>query len=275
MANRLPERPDPTRLPAERTLTQEQFEMVIRRAAELQARAAEEPGGGGLTEAEAIRIGREIGISPSHLRRALAETSGQVATAPSTGVRLFGPDWVHASRTVPGKPGEVKDELDRYLINRERLAPIRRFAERTTYAKARGNELARIVQLARETLMSRKQQPLVGAGFQLRKAREVEVVVQPLEEGYSYVTLGADLGNMRTGLIVAGASTGGGIALATAVVLGLAVDPAAALIGAPILPGTMWGTRALQIRTAVHAQTHLESILDCLERSEPLVLERY
>ena len=29
--------------------------------------------------------------------------------------------------------------------------------------------------------------------------------VRDMEEGYSYVTLGADLGNMRTGLIVAGA----------------------------------------------------------------------
>jgi len=74
MANRFPDRPEGLNLPAERQLTQEQFEMVIRRAAELQARAAEDPAGGALTEAEAIRIGREIGISPVHLRRALAET---------------------------------------------------------------------------------------------------------------------------------------------------------------------------------------------------------
>jgi hypothetical protein len=31
----------------------------------------------------------------------------------------------------------------------------------------------------------------------------------------------------------------------------------------------------IQIKTAAHAQTHLESILDCLERGEPLVLPRY
>ena len=59
-----------------------------------------------------------------------------------------------------------------------------------------------------------------------------------------------------------------------AAVLGVAIDPAAALLGVPLLPGAMWGTKMAQVKTAVHAQTHLESILDCLERGEPLVLER-
>ena len=59
MDNGFPDRPDSSLVPAERKLTQEQFEMVIRRAAELQARAAEDPSGTALTEEEAIRIGRE------------------------------------------------------------------------------------------------------------------------------------------------------------------------------------------------------------------------
>jgi len=275
MANRLPERPDPSRLPAERTLTQEQFEMVIRRAAELQARAAEDPGGGGLSETKTIRIGREIGISPQHLRRALAETGSAPLAPPTAAERIFGPGWVTASRTVPGNPAEVKGEIDSYLVRRERLAPIRRFPDRTTYGPARGGELAQAVQTFRETLFSQRQQPMVGAGFKLKSAREVEVGVQGLEEGYAYVTLAADLRNVRTGNAAAGIGLGGGIATAAALVLGIAVDPAAALIGAPMLPGAIWGFRALQVHTAAHAQTHLESILDCLERNEPLVLERY
>lgn len=275
MANGNPDRPAASNLPAERKLTNEQFEMVIRRAAELQARAAEDPSGEGLSESEAIRIGREIGISPQHLRRALAEAGGADDKAPSLAVRVLGPGWVHASRTVPGTASEVKEQLDRYLVNRERLAPVRRFPDRTNYSKARGNELARIIQLTHDTLMSRKQQPLVGAGFKLRRAEQVEVAVQPLEDGYSYVTLSADLGNMRTGLAITGASLGGSLGLATAAVLGVAIDPFAALLGAPLLPGAMWGTRMAQVKTAVHAQTHLESILDCLERGEPLVLQRY
>jgi hypothetical protein len=274
MANRHPDRPQTPNLPAERTLTQEQFEMVIRRAAELQARAAEDPAGGGLTEGEAIRIGREIGISPQHLRRALAETGSGEVQAPSLATRVLGPGWVRASRTVPGGAGEVQEELNRYLVGRERLAPIRRFPDRTTYGKSRENELVRMIQLTQETLQSRKRQPLVGAGFKLRRTQQVEVAVQPLEEGFSYVTLSADVSNMRTGLAITGASLGGSLGIATAAVLGVAIDPAAALLGAPLLPGAMWGTRMAQVKTAVHAQTHLESILDCLERGEPLVARR-
>lgn len=274
MANRFTEAPDSSNLPAERRLTQEQFEMVIRRAAELQARAAEEPGTSGLTESEAVRIGREIGIAPQHLRRALAEAGGAQETSPSVAVRVLGPGWVQASRTVPGSASSVQKHIDRYLVNRERLAPVRRFPERTVYARARGNELARILQVTHDTLVSRKQQPLVGAGFKLRRAEKVEVAAQPLEEGYCYVTLSADLSNMRTGLAITGASLGGSFGLATAAVLGVAIDPAAALLGVPLLPGAMWGTRMAQVKQAVHAQTHLESILDCLERGEPLVLER-
>ena len=97
---------------------------------------------------------------------------------------------------------------------------------------------------------------------------------QPLEEGYSYVTIGADLSNLRTGLAITGVSLGGSFGLATAAVLGVAIDPAAALLGVPLLPGAMWGTRLAQVKQAVQAQTHLESILDSLERGEPLVLER-
>ena len=248
--------------------------MVIRRAAELQARAAEDPAGGGLTEAEAIRIGREIGISPQHLRRALAETGTTEVQAPGMATRVLGPAWVHASRTVPGGAAEVQDEINQYLVGRERLAPIRRFPDRTTYGKSRENEFVRMIQMTQEALQSRKRQPPVGAGFKLRQAREVEVAVQPLEEGYSYVTLSVDLSNMRTGLAITGVSLGGGLGLATAAVLGVAIDPAAALLGAPLLPGAMWGTKMAQVKQAVHAQTHLESILDCLERGEPLVARR-
>ena len=248
--------------------------MVIRRAAELQARAAEDPSGSALSEEEAIRIGREIGIAPQHLRRALAETGGAEPPAPTLATRVLGPGWVQASRTVPGKDASVREQIDRYLVNRENLAPVRRFPDRTTYARARGNELARVVQLTRETLLSRKQQPLVGAGFRLRRAKQVEASVQPLEDGYSYVTLSVDLTNVRTGMGITGASLGGSFGIATAAVLGVAIDPAAALLGVPLLPGAMWGTKMAQVKTAVHAQTHLESILDCLERGEPLVLER-
>lgn len=248
--------------------------MVIRRAAELQARASEDPSAGELTEAEAVRIGREIGIAPEHLRRALAEAGVTQQSPPTLAVRVLGPGWVQASRTVPGEAGKVQEHLERYLVNRERLAPVRRFPERTVYSRARGNELQHIIQVTRETLVSRRQQPLVGAGFKLRRAESVEVVVQQLEEGFSHVTIAADLTNIRTGMAISAASIGGSFGIGVAAVLGVAVDPFAALLGVPLLPGAMWGSKYAQVKQAAHAHTHLESILDTLERGEPLVLRR-
>jgi hypothetical protein len=114
-------------------------------------------------------------------------------------------------------------------------------------------------------------QPQVGAGFKLRNARRVEVSVNPLEEGYSYVAIRVDLTNFRTGFAAGGVAGGGAAAVAVGAVLGIAVDPAAAVLGLPVLAGSLWGFRAMQAHYADHAQTHLEGLLDCLERGEPLV----
>lgn len=267
----LPDRPRAEELP-ERRVTTAQFEQVIRRAAELQARSLESPDSEGMSEAEVLRIGREIGISPAHVRQALAEAGG--AEHPATWTeRMFGPGWVSASRAVPGDPESVQRRLDEYMVRRERLAPVRRFAERTLYERARGMDLARVLEMAQDTLVS-SSQPMVGAGFKLRKARAVELEVRPLEEGYSYVTLAADLGNYRATSAGVGAVGGGGVGLSVAAVLAIAVDPAAAILGAPVLAGGLWGGRTVHLRTAARAQMHLEAILDAVERGEQLVRTR-
>lgn len=267
----LPDRPRAEELP-ERRITTAQFEQVIRRAAELQARSLESPDAEAMSEAEVLRIGREIGISPAHVRRALAEAGG--AEHPVTwGERMFGPGWVSASRAVPGDPDAVHRRLDEYMVRRERLAPVRRFADRTLYERARGMDLARVLEWGEE-MLSGSSQPLVGAGFKLRETSGVELEVRPLEEGYSYVTIAADLGSHRATSATIGTVAGGGVGMGVATVLAIAVDPAAAILGAPILAGGLWGSRAFQLRTAARAQLHLEAILDAVERGEQLVRTR-
>ena len=266
--SQLPEIPrDPATPPAAR-LSPEQFEQVIRRAAELQARSADDTTSEGISHAELMRIGREIGISPAHLQRALAETVQPRGVGPTLADRLLGPGWAIASRTVPGTPDAVRQHVEQYLLNREWLGVFRRFPDRTVYHKGRGLDLARVVVIAQGAFLGAKQ-PEVGVGFKLRKARRVEVAVQPLEEGFSHLTLRADLTNYRAGVAV-GMAGGVGLAGGMAAVLAVAVDPAAALLGLPILGGTSWGCRAIQSHSVEHARSHLEALLDCLERGEPL-----
>lgn len=272
MAN-LPDRPSAGESLPERRITTEQFEQVIRRAAELQARGLESSDAESMSEAEVLRIGREIGISPVHVRRALAETGGAETRPATLAERVFGPGWVSASRAVPGDPDAVREKLDTYLARRERLAPVRRFPERAIYERARGMDLARVLEMAQDSL-GPGGQPVVGAGYKLRTARSVELAVRPLEDGYSYVTLAADLGNSRATAAAVGAVGGGGLGLSVAAVLAIAVDPAAAVLGAPVLGTALWGSRAIHLHAAARAQMHLEAILDAVERGEPLVRPR-
>jgi hypothetical protein len=269
----LPDVPGRGPAPPERRLSPEQFEAVIRRAAELQARSADDPSMEGVSPAELIRIGREIGLAPHHVQRALAETRSDQAAAPTLKETVFGPGLAVAGRVVPGSAENVRAELDRYLQEREWLTAIRRRADRSIYRKAGGVDLAKMISLFKDS-MTGSRQPPVGAGFKLRNASQVELSVEPLDETSCYVGLRADLRNYRTGFATAGVVGGWGMASAVGAVLAIAIDPAAALLGLPLGGGAMYGFRAAQAHLVDHAQTHLESILDCLERSEPLVRTR-
>lgn len=273
--SQLPDRPAGPGASPERKLTPEQFEAVIRRAAELQARGTEEASpDGGVSQAELIRIGKEIGIAPQYVQRALAETVTRPGAEASLADRVFGGSVVEASRAVPGDVESVRAHLERYMVDREWLAALRRFPDRTVFQRARGFDVAKIIVVVQDAVGGASKQPQVGAGFKLKNAHRVEVAVQPLEEGFSYVTLRVDLRNYRLGFALGGVGGGGSVGLGLGAALAVAVDPAAFLLGLPVIGGAVWGFRFAQLHVLDHAQTHLESLLDCLERGEPLVRTR-
>jgi hypothetical protein len=121
-----------------RRLSNRDFELVIRRAAELQAKEGEGLNDEGMEQTEALRIGREIGLSTQHLHRALLEVTGTADRESGFLVKLYGPAGIHAGRTLPGTPAEVAKVLERYLVDREYLAVQRRFPDRTRYVRATG-----------------------------------------------------------------------------------------------------------------------------------------
>lgn len=252
-----PEGPVSPVKPPGQLLSPQEFDAVIRRAAELQAHAADGQGSEGMDPAELVRIGKELGLSTAHLQQAIAEVRG--GGPPEAGVlyKLFGPAEIRASRTVPGNAEDLRENLERYLLEREYYTVLRRFHDRTIYEQASGVHAT----------VGRSMSQAFG-GSRLLGFRQLEVAVQPLEDGFSYVTLGTDLSAQRAGVATGAVLGGGGGGAAVATALGIAVAPPAALLGLPIVAGMAFIMRATYNSSARKAHLKLESLLDRIQHSE-------
>lgn len=255
MTNLSEDRPDDRNLPVRR-LSTEEFELVIRRAAELQTRESERGAAEGITEAEAVRIGRELGLTSENLHRALAE----VGVGPGdTGAMasLFGPEAVRAVRAIEGDATDLATTLERYLVGREYMTVLRRFPDRVLFTQASGMMAA----MGRATSQIFNRSPLL-------KIDNLEVAVHPFEDGWSYVALSTTLKPTRTAA-AASSLVGGGTAAATAgAVLGIAVAPPAAVVALPILGASYLFGRAYYRNLIENTHLQLESLLDRLEHRE-------
>jgi hypothetical protein len=255
MANVPEKRED--RVPRPERLTNEQFELVIRRAAELQARAAEGPAAEGLSDEEAIRIGQELGLSGAYLGQALAEVRSGAIEEPGLAARLMGSARFGVARTMPGEASRVSATLERYLVEQEYLVVQRRLADRTVFVRASGVAAA----IARTTSELFRRSPLLDAA-------NLEVSVRQVEPDMVSVLLATDLGSQRTGHLVGGSVLGGVGGGVSAMVAAIAIAPPAALVGLPILLAGMGGLRYAYQSTANKVVVQLESLLDRLEHGE-------
>lgn len=257
--SKLPDRPveGSANLPA-RPLSAAEVEAVIRRAVELQAQEVEGGAGPeGLTEAELVRIGSELGLSPQHVQRALAEIAVQPPREEGWFGRGLGPGVVQASRLIRRPAEQVRAELDTYLRERECMVVHRRFPGHVVYREASGATAA----LQRAAVQ-------VGGRYPLLGAKQLEVGVRALDEDSCYVSLAVELRSQRTGWAAGGLAAGGGLGGATAVFLGIAVAPPAALVGVPLLLVPIAAARAAYRRSHARMQGQLESLLDRLEHGE-------
>lgn len=252
-----------------RSLTRVQFEEVLRRATEL---ALTEPEGSGdeprIPESELLRIAREVGLSEAHVRQALAEV-GTAPPGPQTWAdRWFGPASVAAWRVVPGRPDDLFELLDDFLVGGQLLHPLRRGRDFVTYRPA-VDWLSRFAQAAAST--SRR--------YYWASAREVEVRVHEIDPHRSRVELRVDpgarsdaMGGALAGAIGGGAGmVGAGVAV---VVTGL-VPPIAAVVAATALVGGVAGlsfglSRGHLRKRREEVREELEGVLDRLEMGEGL-----
>jgi hypothetical protein len=247
------------------------LDRVIRRAAELQFQEpdASDRATEGMSEDEILRIGSEVGLEASHLRRALGELRAE-ALMPSPveesglSTRLFGPSRVQAARALRGSVAEVSPRLHNWLRDRESLTPLRERAGSSVWEPNQGIS----AQLQRGFKWG-------GHTYEFAQAKTLEVSVVPLEEGWVLVTLVADLSNVRfehgmgwgMGMGLGSAGLGIGIALVSAfppaAVVALAAGAAMAGAGA----STAASRRTLAPARARMALS-LEGLLDRIERGE-------
>ncbi|HVH67118.1 MAG TPA: hypothetical protein VM716_04570 [Gemmatimonadales bacterium] len=238
-------------------IRREALERIIQRAAELQA--AERDIGEGLTEADLLTLGQDVGIPPRYLRQALLEERTRPSPPESGGVLgwLVGPGQLAVQRVVAGEPAAVQRALDAWMQQDELLQVKRRYPDHTTWEPKVG-------------AMASIQRALGSGGrrFALARAGEVAGRVTPLETGFCHVQLSADVRNIRTQRVGGAATLVGSGAVATAVFLTLGV-----LAPFPYLPLLVLGSAAgvvLRSHRAQHEQIRvgLEQVLDRLERGE-------
>jgi hypothetical protein len=243
------------------------LERVLARAAELQAHAAEPPEG--LTDAQLVDLGQEVGLSSEHLRQALAEERTRVAVPVEHGVvgSWFGPTVATASRVVPGTPAQVLTLLDAWMQREELLRVRRRFGDRLTW-EARRDFFGSIQAGFNWT----------GRAYALTSAAEVGATGVAVDGDRVLVRLDADFDQSRRRSVGwAGTVAGLGVTSGAGIVAvaSMAPEVAGLVIGGVV--GSAWtlvgglvaaGVAAAQRRKLSRAQLALEQILDRLEHGE-------
>lgn len=248
-------------------LPRSRLEEVIQRAVELQLadEEAEEAAETGLTDEEVLRIGRQVGLGPRHLERAIAEVRAaglrpRMPVEDSLLARFLGPGFVRASRFVAGPPGEVEAVVEHELGVNERLRRTGRSGDASRWARADGWKGA-----ARRSDGTSGRHP-----YELGTARELEVSVQEADRERSLVTVTADVRNQRTEQLLTRVSALGVSGLVLGGFLLVAGVPWAFLAPVPPLVLSVIGALATvpgYRREREHLERMVEAFLERLDRA--------
>jgi hypothetical protein len=193
-----------------RQVASEDLDLIVRRAAEIQNKR----GNGSsqlLTEDEVVEIGRQVGLEPAHVRRAMAEVHAEsLVPKPPQGNRILdlvaGDARVEVRRVVAGEPTLIQQQVELLLREREKLSALRRRPTRSVWEASAGimDRLDRFMNFS-------------GKEYALADTRQVELAIAETEPGWSLVTLAADLSNKREEVLyTAGSCVGVAAILAAA-----------------------------------------------------------
>ncbi len=253
--------------PVGRTLDRSALERVFARASELQAGTGETAEH--MTEEQLVELGKEVGLSPEHVRQAIAEEQTRVAvpTAEGRGAGVFGPNTAWTQRVIGGTPADVLARIDRYMQDVESMTLRRRFTDRLTWEP-------------RRDFLGQIKRGFGGGGraFALTKADEVGATVVPVDTARVLVRLDATFGESRRRSVTGGSVLAGTGIVGAGGVIALAASLPGASIPVALLVGGVWAAVggvgfaavARSYRSAVErAQLALEQALDRLEHPEP------
>lgn len=243
-------------LPA-RKLSGTELEAVIKRAVELQT-VRETEMTDGLTDAEVVRIGQELGLEQHLVRRAIAEVRSRPPEEGGFLNGVMGPGILRASRTIRRPATELGMFLERYLLETEYMVVERRLPDCTRYAKAQG------IGAALGRTFSK-----VGSRVAPLDLDRVDVGVALADEDSSLVTLVVDLKTIRAGTAaggwLGGIGVGGG---AAAVIIASTAPPLFALAGVAVAAAGALTARGAYRYVVNDTQNRLEAFLDRLEHGE-------
>ena len=263
MSSNLPDKPS-----SGRALDRAALERVLARASELQAGTGD--AGDSMTEEQLIELGKEVGLSPEHVRQAIAEEATRVAVQQPEGSGpsgVFGPMTAWAQRVIAGSQADVLARIERYMQNEESLTVRRRFTDRVTW-EARRDIVGSI----------RRGFGIGGRRYALARADETGATVVPVDNGRVLVRLDATFAESRRRSVLGGGSLAGAGLVGGSGLVAVAASfpgssmPIAMLIGGAwaAMGGAGFAAVAKSYRSSVkHAQLALEQALDRLEHGEP------
>jgi len=240
-----------------RRLTDEEAALVFRRATELDGDGLQRPGGWKVDDL--VEVGREVGISPDAIRRAIAELA-PVADGPSLDIAARGP-VVRCVRVVPMPLEVARREIDSWLQG-QMFEAVRDRPGTAVFERRRDRRAWREVLRDRE------------GRFRMRPVERVLVAAAtvPGDAGSTSIRVEAELKHRRGERAVDAAKGWTGWAVVGGAVVLISSAPLAPfLIAAPFVAGGIGGVawrRAGAEEQAERAAVELavEGALDKLER---------
>jgi hypothetical protein len=256
--------PGSSAVPAHRSLDRRALDRILKRAGELQVSAADPAEE--MTEEQLIALGQEVGITPQHLRQAIAEERTRPALPEEPGLtdRWIGPRTVSARRVIRGTRDQLLARLDDWMRREECLQVKRRLVDRVVW-EPRRDFLGNI----------RRGLNLGGRSYALSRTHDVAATAVPIDNASTLIQIDADLRPARAARVRGGGAvaTTGTVAGASMVGIGLALGlaipllPLVAIGAVPVAAGAGLGMKiARGFRdTAERVQLSLEQALDTIE----------